>query len=160
MAKAKKTTKKKTTKKKAAAKKGGAKTAKKTTKKKAASKKPAAKSAAKKAETVVSKTAKATTPKNKGSLAYTQSEFFDNVMGFCGLTKRSQAKEICEDIANFLKDALKRGYKVPLMGLGKMYVRKTKPRMGRNPATGEIIHIPAKKRVRFSVAKALKDAVL
>ena len=38
--------------------------------------------------------------------------------------------------------------------------RKTKARMGRNPATGEAIKIPARTRLRFTPAKALKDAVL
>lgn len=112
-----------------------------------------------KAETV-SKITSSIRPKNSNTLSYTYGEFLENIKGFCGLTKRSQAKEICEDIAMFVKDSLKRGYKVPLFGLGKMYVRQTKARMGRNPATGETIHIAPKKRVRFAAAKALKEAVL
>jgi DNA-binding protein HU-beta len=99
-------------------------------------------------------------PKNGSTLSYTQTEFLENVRAFCGLQKRSEAKELCDDMSLFIKDALKKGYKLPLMGLGKLYVRKTKPRMGRNPATGEIIHIGSKKRVRFTAAKALKDSVL
>ena len=101
-----------------------------------------------------------TKPKNTGTLSYTQTEFIENVRGFCGFHKRSEAKEICEDMAAFIKDSLKRGYKIPLLGIGKMYVRHSKARMGRNPATGEVIQIAAKKRVRFSAAKALKEAVL
>ena len=106
------------------------------------------------------KSRKATKPRNEATLSYTQSEFIENIRQFCGLTKRSQAKEVCEDVSLFVIDALKKGFKLPLMGLGKLYVRRTKPRMGRNPATGEVIHIPAKKRVRFTPAKSLKDAVL
>lgn len=93
-------------------------------------------------------------------MSYTQSEFLDNLAQFCGLDKKSQAKELWEDVSLFITDALAKGYRVPLVGLGKMYVRKSKARMGRNPATGEIIHIAAKKRVRFTAAKALKDSVL
>ncbi|RMD86626.1 MAG: HU family DNA-binding protein [Candidatus Dadabacteria bacterium] len=81
-------------------------------------------------------------------------------MGFCGLEKRSQAKELCEDLNALISECLKKGYRIPLMGLGKMYVRKSKARMGRNPATGEPIHIPAKKRIKFTASKALKEAVL
>jgi nucleoid DNA-binding protein len=92
--------------------------------------------------------------------SYTQTEFVENIRAFCGLNRRSEAKELVEDIAAFLKDSLKRGYKVPLMGLGKIYVRQSKARTGRNPATGETINIPARKRVRFTAAKALKEAVL
>jgi nucleoid DNA-binding protein len=99
-------------------------------------------------------------PKNAGTLSYTQAEFVENVRGFLGLEKRSEAKAICEDLARFIKDSLKKGYKLPLLGLGKLYVRQSKPRMGRNPATGETIQIPARKRVRFVATKALKEAVL
>lgn len=106
------------------------------------------------------KVRKSSRPKNARTNSYTQSEFVENVRAFCGFNKRSEAKEICGDISEFIKDSLKRGYRIPLLGLGRLYVRRTKPRMGRNPATGETIHIPARKRVRFTAAKALKEAVL
>ncbi len=48
----------------------------------------------------------------------------------------------------------------PLPGLGKLVRKHRAARMGRNPATGEQIHIPAKTVVKFRVAKAAKDAVL
>jgi nucleoid DNA-binding protein len=102
----------------------------------------------------------ASRPKNSNTLSYTLSEFLENLKGFCGLRKRSEAKELVEDIALFIKDSLSRGYKIPLMGLGKLYVRQSKARQGRNPQTGEIVQIPARKRVRFTAAKALKEAVL
>ena len=44
-------------------------------------------------------------------------------------------------------------------GLGKLILVKRKARMGRNPATGEAIKIPAKTVLKFRVAKAAKDAV-
>ena len=113
-----------------------------------------------KAALQIKKIRRATVPRNRATLSYTQSEWFDNVMGFCGLPKRVQAREMCDDLNALVSECLKKGYKIPLMGLGKMYVRKTKARMGRNPATGEIIHIPPKKRIRFSASKALKQAVL
>lgn len=108
----------------------------------------------------VSKARVSSKPRNTSTLSYTQSEFFENVRAFCGLPKRSQARELVEDIAAFVMDSLKRGYKVPLMGLGKLYVRESKARQGRNPATGEIINIPRRKRVKFTAAKALKEKVL
>ena len=45
-------------------------------------------------------------------------------------------------------------------GLGKLVLVNRKARMGRNPATGEQIKIPAKRVVKFRVAKAAKDAIL
>ena len=128
----------------------------------------AAKKAAPKAKTLsrpvppppIKKSSAATRPGNSRTNSYTQSEFLENVRSFCGLAKRSQAREVCEDLARFITDSLRKGYKLPLLGLGKMYVRQTKARTGRNPATGEIIQIAPKKRVRFAAAKSLKEAVL
>ena len=132
--------------------------AKKSAKKSAAKSTPKAKMMARPASAPTPKAKSASRPKN--STSYTQSEFIENIRGFCGFNKRSQAREICEDIANFIRDSLRRGYKVPLMGLGKLYVRQSKARLGRNPATGETIQIPARKRVRFTAAKKFKEAVL
>jgi DNA-binding protein HU-beta len=47
-----------------------------------------------------------------------------------------------------------------ITGLGKLVLVNRKARMGRNPQTGEAIKIPARRVVRFRVAKAMKDAVL
>jgi DNA-binding protein HU-beta len=51
----------------------------------------------------------------------------------------------------------KNGYTIP--GIGKLVVVNRKARMGRNPATGETISIPAKRVLKFRVAKAAKDAI-
>ncbi len=103
---------------------------------------------------------KVTLPKPRNGVQYTQSEFFECLREFCGLESRKQAKEIYNNFAEMIQQALKKGYRVPLAGLGKIQVRKYKARMGRNPATGETIRIPAKKRIRFTPAKVLKEAVL
>ena len=156
-AKKKPAAKKKVAKKKPAAKKKAA-AKKPAAKKKAAASKPAPKKAAKSA--AVKKVTKSPKPKNSASLSYTQTEFVNAVQAFCGIQKKADAKDLCDDLQMFIFDALKRGYKLPLLGIGKLYVRKSKARVGRNPATGEVINIPAKKRVRFAAGKALKEAVL
>lgn len=122
--------------------------------------KKAAKKAAKPGAQKLPKSRKVNAPKNKNSLSFTQGEFLEHLKGFCGLPKRTEARELWDDIASFLTMGLQKGYKIPLAGLGKLYVRRTKARMGRNPATGEPISIPPKKRIRFTAAKALKQAVL
>jgi len=48
----------------------------------------------------------------------------------------------------------------PIPGIGKLVLVDRKARMGRNPATGETIQIPAKKVVKFKVAKAAKVEIL
>ncbi len=52
----------------------------------------------------------------------------------------------------------KSGFTVP--GLGKLVLVNRKARLGRNPATGAEIKIPAKRVVKFRVAKAAKDSIL
>lgn len=100
------------------------------------------------------------TPKNPSSRQYTQSELFDSIRGFCGFMTRSQAKEFYGSFVEMIQGALKNGYKLMLPGLGKLQIRKTKARMGRNPATQQPIMIPAKRKVAFTPLKALKEAVL
>ena len=45
-------------------------------------------------------------------------------------------------------------------GFGRLVLANRKARMGRNPQTGEPIKIPAKRVVKFRLAKSLKDSVL
>jgi len=63
-----------------------------------------------------------------------------------------------ETLVNTAYKEAKNGFTFP--GIGKLVLVKRKARMGRNPATGETIKIPAKKVVKFRIAKAAKDAIL
>ena len=74
--------------------------------------------------------------------------------------EKKQAKAALDALTAIIEKNIKRGGEVPLKGLGKFKVQKRKARMGRNPATGEAIRIPAKTVVKFTVAKALKDLVV
>ena len=74
-------------------------------------------------------------------------------------TDRQQAKAFLEGFTRIVEREMKNEGEVPLAGLGKFKVTKRKARVGRNPMTGESIQIPAKTVVKFTVAKALKDAV-
>ncbi|MBT3294899.1 MAG: HU family DNA-binding protein [Verrucomicrobia bacterium] len=73
------------------------------------------------------------------------------------LTKK-QAKEFLESLAALAYKGAKDGFTIP--GIGKLVKVRRKARMGRNPATGESIKIPAKTVLKFRIAKAAKDAVL
>ncbi len=98
--------------------------------------------------------------KPKNGVQYTQTEFYECIQEACGLESKKVTKEVYNGMVGMIQAALKKGYKVPLPGLGKIHVVKTKARMGRNPATGEAIRISAKKRVKLNPNKALKDKVL
>ena len=74
-----------------------------------------------------------------------------------GITKK-QAVEILDSIAELAYKQAKNTFTFP--GVGKLVLVNRKARMGRNPATGEAIKIPAKRVVKFRVAKAAKDSIL
>ena len=73
------------------------------------------------------------------------------------LTRKVVATFLEEQAKLAAKEA-KNGFTIP--GMGKLVLVARKARMGRNPQTGEAIKIPARRVVRFRVAKAMKDAVL
>lgn len=73
---------------------------------------------------------------------------------------KKDAKNVLEELTTLVVRELKKEGSLRLAGLGIFRKRKSKARMGRNPATGEQIKIPARTRLRFTPAKALKDAVL
>ena len=74
--------------------------------------------------------------------------------------KRTQAREYFDELTALAEKELKRSGEFVLPGMVKLVVQKRKARMGRNPATGEAIKIPAKTVVKARIAKQLKDAVL
>jgi DNA-binding protein HU-beta len=74
--------------------------------------------------------------------------------------ERKQGKAVLDELTALVVKQLKKEGELRLSGLGVFRKRKTKARVGRNPATGEQIKIPARTRLRFTPAKALKDAVL
>ena len=73
------------------------------------------------------------------------------------ITKK-QSTLFLEELACLAYKEAKNSFTLP--GLGKLVLVNRKARMGRNPATGEAIKIPAKKVVKFRVAKACKDSIL
>jgi len=89
--------------------------------------------------------------------AMTKSQIADHVAKKNDLTKKA-ANEIIQSLVELAYKEAKNGFTIP--GLGKLVLQNRKARMGRNPQTGEAIKIPAKKVVKFRVAKACKDAIL
>jgi DNA-binding protein HU-beta len=71
---------------------------------------------------------------------------------------KKQVNELLDLLAATAYKEAKNGFMIP--GVGKLVVVNRKARIGRNPATGESIKIPAKRALKFRVAKAAKDAVL
>ncbi len=69
------------------------------------------------------------------------------------------AEAVLGDLVTMATKHLANGDKIRLAGLGIMQVRERPARIGRNPATGEAIQIPASKKIAFRPAKELKEAV-
>lgn len=70
---------------------------------------------------------------------------------------RKQVKGFLDSLAELACKEATNGF--PLPGLGKLVLVNRKARIGRNPATGEQIQIPAKRVVKFRIAKAAKVAI-
>ena len=75
------------------------------------------------------------------------------------LTKRTSGM-IIEEVAGLAIAETKKTGSFTIPGIGKLVLVKRKARMGRNPATGKAIKIPAKTVVRMRVAKAVKEAIV
>ncbi|HLK86687.1 MAG TPA: HU family DNA-binding protein [Candidatus Binataceae bacterium] len=89
----------------------------------------------------------------------TQSQVAAHLADKAGISKKD-AKATLEELTALVIRELKKEGSLRLAGLGIFRKRKSKARMGRNPATGEAIKIPARTRLRFTPAKSLKDSVL
>lgn len=74
------------------------------------------------------------------------------------MTKKA-AETALETALKSIRDSLKKGKKVTLVGFGTFSVAKRAARNGRNPQTGRAIRIPAARVPRFKAGKYLKDAV-
>jgi len=72
---------------------------------------------------------------------------------------KKQAEAILGSMVDLVVKHLKKGDRIRIGGLGILTVRKRAARMGRNPATGEVIKIKASKKVAFRAAKDLKEAI-
>ena len=70
------------------------------------------------------------------------------------------ARQFLECLSSVAVNEVKKNGVFVLPGLGRLVKVERKARTGRNPATGEAIKIPAKKVVKFRVAKAAKDSIV
>lgn len=89
----------------------------------------------------------------------TKSEALNALAEKTGKT-RKEAGEFLEAVVNLAYQETKKSGEFTIPGLGKMVKKNRLERMGRNPATGESIKIPAKTVLKFRVAKAAKEAIL
>ena len=89
----------------------------------------------------------------------TKSQIVSHFAGKFELSKKTAAV-IIDGVADLAVSETKKAGSFTLPGIGKLVLVKRKARMGRNPATGATIKIPAKTVVKMRVAKAAKDAIV
>jgi DNA-binding protein HU-beta len=92
-------------------------------------------------------------------MAMTKSEVSKHLAEKVGITKK-QADQFLEELANLAYHEAKNTFTLP--GLGKLSLRESPARevmMRFGPKAGEMVHVPAKKKVKFTVAKAAKEAI-
>ena len=87
-----------------------------------------------------------------------KAELIDAIASSSKLTKADSGRALDAFISTTSK-ALKKGEKVILVGFGAFSVAKRAARKGRNPQTGKVINIAAKKVAKFKAGAELKSAV-
>jgi integration host factor subunit beta len=88
----------------------------------------------------------------------TKSELIDAVASQTNVTK-SRAEMVVNCIFDAMTDALKNGEGIEIRGFGSFTVRQYKPYNGRNPRTGDPVHVASKRLPFFKVGKELKEMV-
>lgn len=88
----------------------------------------------------------------------TQTQLIRHLAERCGVNNKV-GRQFLDELAKTALQETKRNGVFVLPGIGRLVKSSRQARMGRNPATGEAIKIPAKTVVKFRVAKAAKDAI-
>jgi len=87
-----------------------------------------------------------------------KSELIEAIAQHAGLTKTDAGKAV-DAFTTVVRDALKAGDSIALVGFGTFKVAERAARQGLNPRTKEAIKIPAARVPKFTAGKTLKDAV-
>jgi len=89
----------------------------------------------------------------------TKSELIDAIVELEGQITRREAEVVVNNVLTAIGDALGRGERVELRGFGSFYTKERDARVGRNPKTGESVHVPSKVVPQFKPGKQLRDRV-
>ncbi len=89
----------------------------------------------------------------------TKSELVDRIVEANGMLTRKESEMVVNIVFDAMGDALRNGEKVEIRGFGSFTVRERGAREARNPKSGEIVNIPAKKTPFFKTGKELRERV-
>jgi integration host factor subunit alpha len=85
----------------------------------------------------------------------TKAEITEHIFNKVGFSKKESA-DIVELVFDTIKETLEKGQKIKISGFGNFLVRSKKPRIGRNPQTGQEIEITARRVITFRPSQVLK----
>lgn len=88
----------------------------------------------------------------------TKADIIEQIYEKIGFSKKESA-DIVELVFETMKETLERGEKIKISGFGNFVIRSKRPRIGRNPQTGEEIEISARKVLTFRPSQVLKAAL-
>ncbi len=88
----------------------------------------------------------------------TKADIVESVYEKVGFSKKESA-DVVEAVFDAMKRNLEKGDKVKISGFGNFIVRDKKPRVGRNPQTGEEIEICARRVLTFRPSQVLKNII-
>ena len=89
----------------------------------------------------------------------TRSDLVEELAARFGQLTQRDAEYAVKTILDAVSDALVRGHHIEIRGFGSFSVNRRPPRMGRNPRSGEAVHIPEKRVPHFKPGKALRETV-
>lgn len=91
-------------------------------------------------------------------MTLTKADVAQKIADDCGFM-RNEAAEVLEKLLDIMKQSLISGEEVMITGFGKWTVKSKRARRGRNPQTGELIVLDARRVVTWSYSPVLKKAV-
>ncbi|EKD51145.1 MAG: integration host factor subunit alpha [uncultured bacterium] len=97
-------------------------------------------------------------PEGDKTKTLTKAELIESIYEKVGFSKK-EASDIVELVFETLKATLEKGEKVKISGFGNFVVRQKRPRIGRNPQTGQEIEISSRRVLTFKPSQVLKTSL-
>ena len=89
----------------------------------------------------------------------TKAELVEKIYEKSGLATKAKSEQALDAVISAISECLASGDSVTLMGFGSFKVVERAPRTGRNPSTGQSIHIPAMRKPKFIAGTYFKEIV-
>lgn len=89
----------------------------------------------------------------------TRSDLVELLAERFGQLTQKDAEAAVKTVLEAMSDALARGHRIEIRGVGSFSINHRPPRVGRNPRTGASVQVPERRVPHFKPGKALREAV-